>query len=318
MDIKGGFEFSEKKEVKTISESERYGKDVEVISAFGRHAQKKSGEVGSTEKGKLSTSAISPKGAENAFEFGEGLGLLSVDSDIMKAYTSHHKRTKETAENIIGGIKNINKEAIIGETRSEGVLAGFFSNDWMDVYMGKFGEERDIILEREWGGRKMSELTSDEQEIVAEKAEEPIITDWLENPESETAKMYSPREAAGDFALMFTHRSGRMAEKLKNHSRVGLLHSGHKMPGEAFLLSGILIDPVNPDNRITKLKDIGGSLGTLEGWQSKTTIDGEGNKEIKISVRGVEYDVDEEAVFELAKEGLGAEKNRKKAKKEEK
>ena len=128
------------------------------------------------------------------------------------------------------------------------------------------------------------------------------MREWLENPQGELAKLYPPHEAAARFAHLFNKRHERMAEKLISGSELDLFHLTHKSVSEPFLVSGALIRKSDGEI-ITTLEQIGGSLGTLDGWESSAITDSEGKCQLTVNIRGQEYNVDSQMLRELADEG---------------
>jgi len=273
-----------------------YGLNVKIKNHWIRHAQKMSGEVFAADKTKISTSSISPKGAEAAYKLGttyEGL------KDGTKAYTSTSARTKETVEKILSGYGATNQEADIrGEIRARSSLNAGGSPEFIKLYDTKWTENKKRLLaERGLALADFSKLSPDDQQEIAEAAEEPVIREWLDNAGSELAQLQNPEELASIFAKYFSDKH-EMAKKLKNNSEIELFNVTHKTATEPFLASGVLIDSES-GKKITKLEQLGGSLGILDNWDSEVVNDGEGKATIFVYLRGKKYDVDMVRLKEL-------------------
>ncbi len=146
-------------------------------------------------------------------------------------------------------------------------------------------------------------MSPDEQEQIAESAEEPVIREWLDNPESELAKFFPPSQAAARFARLFNRRHERLAGKLYSGSEVDLFHITHKTITEPFLTSGVLIRK-SDGKRITKLEQLGGSLTTLGDWESEVATDNAGNPSIVVKIRGEEYGIDHTVLENLLQQQI--------------
>ncbi len=272
-------------------EQKENGTNVTIRNIWIRHAQKQSGEVANKEGTGMSTSSISKKGEKDAKAFGES---IKAAPDGIKTYVSPASRTSETAQTIVKGYEKENTGVKIRTERMRYELIGDPPKEFLTSYAAAFAESRDNVL----AGRSMEQLSSDEQETVAEEAEESVITNWLENPNSSTAKAYSPAQAASDFAQIFEMRHEKMAKKLKPDSNIDLLHATHKTITEPFLISGVLIDAETGES-ITSLQQIGGSLGTLDNWESRVTTDNQGNATVEVTLRNKTYQIDNNVLQRL-------------------
>ncbi len=301
----------EEKEPNTGPEGKKIerGQDVVITNHWYRHAQKKSGDVFSKEGEQISTSSISEEGERKSQEVGAKVIAPESKAGVVKEYVSSSDRTRETADSLLKGYQEKKVDATKGETRERKQLTVDFPEEFMKLYDQKFGENKGKIMEKRGIPlENYSTLSSNLQESIAEEAEEPVIREWLDNPESDLAKLYLPRDAAADFAVLFHRRHERMAKRLDSGSKVDLVHVTHKTTTEPFLTSGVLI---NADGeKITKLDQLGGSLEILGGWESEIETDQNGQGEIVVRFREKEYKVDNEVLEKLASEGIDRSKSK--------
>ena len=267
----------------------RFGANVLVRNYWIRHAQKISGEITNTEGNAWSSSSISKHGAKSAKKYGEA---ITASKDGAKGYVSSSMRTLQTLEKIFEGYKQTNPDKPIYPARVVKELGSEAVPEFLTLYNLKFIMHRKKILEQ----RKILEsnfafLTPDEQEEIAELAEEPVMREWLDNPSSELARLLPPQQAAARFARLFSRRHEKLVTKLHSGSEMDLFHVTHKTITEPFLVSGVLVRKTDK-KRITGLEQLGGSLKILEDWQSIITTDRFGNLNVVVKFRGEEYEID--------------------------
>lgn len=297
------FEFQEPRE-KVI-----YGTNVKIHNHWIRHTQKQSAEVFNKDVTGISSSAISEAGADRATAHGL---TMQPEKEGMKGYVSDSDRTNQTLDAIVEGYEqdpNANPgdnriETAIRQMRGKEELVAYGPADWLKLYDQKWTANKERLLkERGLQLKDFGSLSPDEQEQIAEDAEEPVVREWLDKPESELAQLHPPRNAAAKFASLFNRRHDRMARYLKNESEIDIAHITHKTVTEPFLASGVLIR--NSDGeRITTIDQLGGSLRILDNWESETATDEYGNPTTKVLIRGEEYHLDPEALAQLAQEGV--------------
>lgn len=292
-------------ENKESQEKEKYGTNITIRNFWIRHAQKMSGEVMDIAGTAISSSSISPSGEQKSIEYGRN---IKASERGAKGYVSTVKRTTETLEKILEGYRIANPNMPLRKIRIREVLSSHEPERFLTLYNSKFSQEKNRILQ-ELGKTpdEFSKLSPDEQEHIAETIGEPIISEWLDNPESDLAKLYSSRIAAACFAVLFCKRHGQLAQKLFSGSEIDLFHVTHKTITEPFLVSGVLIRK-SDGQRITKLQEIGGSLNTLGNWESITTLDEHGKENTIVKLRGGEYVLDAETLKDLYHEGMLAHK----------
>ncbi len=286
-----------------------YGLDVLVRSFYFRHAEKASGNVG-TESG-FSTSNISERGRSESAILGEQLPETAADG--LKIAWSGSERTKETAEAMVSGLQKAEEKMFKTREKSKLGVYDYGSKEFADVYLKMWNSNKIAILkEMKISENDYNELDTNEQAKIAEKAEESVIQRWLDNPESELAKLSPPEVAAAHLAI-FVRKNINMPQKLKSGSKVDLLGVTHKTITEPLLMRIIKLDN---GGHLEKLEDIGGSLGLNEGWEVDSFVDEEGEKRVRLFVYRVdrsgdmpkyikqEYCVDLEELDRLAELGL--------------
>lgn len=279
-------------------ETKKFGANVKVLNHWVRHTQKQSTEISNVEKNAISTSAISAEGAKRAKTFGEN---MQGEGKLIKGYRSTSDRTGQTMDNIAEGYKRTRPDVSEGKMRVKKELTSVLPKDFVALYDKKFGAEKiKLLTERGLKSEDFAKLSPNEQESIAEKAEEPVIQEWLDNPDNDLAKLYSPEEAAVQFATLFA-RHHDIVKKLKSGSHVDLVHVTHKTITEPFLVSGVLIDK-NTGKAVTKLSELGGSLQILDDWESDVVTDSEGTPTVTVRMRGKEYDINKTVLERLLAE----------------
>ncbi|MFA7244505.1 MAG: hypothetical protein WC080_04455 [Patescibacteria group bacterium] len=270
----------------------KYGSDVKIRNYWNRHAQKQSGEV--IVAGALSKSSISEQGASKAKELGGG---IEASQHGAKAYVSESPRTRETAESILNGYQESNPDVPIRNIAIREQLTLNFPKEFLELYDKKFTESRaKLMQEMGLDPDNFKSLPPDEQEKIAEKAEEPILAEWLSG-QTDLSQLQSPEMAAYNFAQLFNRRHNRMASKLYSGSEIDLFHISHRGIMEPFLTSGILID--EEGQRVNNIDQLGGSLAILEGWESEVDTDSDGNATISVILRNKRYSVDNDVLHQL-------------------
>lgn len=274
----------------------KYGANIELRNMWVRHSQKASGEVFAIEGSGISNSSISEGGHIKASEFGSD---VEDKKSFIKSYVSKVDRTSETGGSILQGYLEENEAKVFNERYRKELNAAPGNEEWLDLFNRKFTENKNgLLAERGLQPEDFSSLSPDEQEEIAETAEEPIMREWLDDPASELALSYSKDEAAALFAPLFNDHTLRIVEKLKSGSGIDLLHNTHKTATEAFLTSGVLIDELTGDT-VNTLKELGGSLQILGNWESITRTDKEGAKNVIIQVNSRYYKLNMDKLEEL-------------------
>lgn len=290
---------------------ERRGNNVTIHNYWVRHTQKASGEIFNAAQSGISTSNISEGGATRAEERGRA---FLAGKHGAKGYKSTSPRTLETFDALMRGYAESNPRAPIRETVNvrQALVAPSGNKEFLGEYNEKWSKNKEQLLAAGIAAGKypdveFGKLSPDQQEEIAETAEEPVTREWIDNPNSEMAKNFPPRIQAANFAVLFNRRHERMAKKLNANSEIDLFHNTHKTATEPFLASGVLIRK-SDGKRITKLEDIGGSLQILDQWESIVKTDEQGNPVTVVKIRGEEFGLDSEAYNQLVSEGQQAEK----------
>jgi len=272
----------------------KYGANVVIRNFWGRHAQKRSGEV--VVDGEISKSLISDKGAEDSVDFGKG---IEASVDGAKIYTSTSQRAIETAESIVEGYQQSNPDVPIRKLEMRDQLTLDFPKEFMELYEARFIASRtELMQQMNLDPSKFKELSPDQQEEIAEKAEEPLLTEWLSG-KGEFSRLMNPETSARIFAQLFDRHNDRMASKLYSGSQIDLFHVSHRGIMEPFLTSGVLVR-TRDGKTMRTLDELGGPMAILEGWESKTETDDKGTSKISVLLRGEEYIVDRAALKNLA------------------
>ncbi len=260
-----------------------------------RHSQKAEGGVPGVGGIGTSKSSISPGGIERAITTGERASFTF--GQTLDLNVSPEVRTKETLDAMAQGIKEMRPDIEISDDAPVRALLKNWTGGASPEFIAEHNRlweinKTELLAKRGLTSDKFSTLTADEQEEIAEAAQEPVIVEWLDNKSSELARLYPPREAAARFAVYFDEMNGGKINDVKNNERYDALHGTHKTVTEAFLASGVLIRR-SDNQRIEKITDLGGTLQVLDGWDSITEIDSKGGQTITIDMRGQVYTVDQ-------------------------
>ncbi|MBU1037371.1 hypothetical protein KKF32_05125 [Patescibacteria group bacterium] len=234
-------------------------------------------------------------------------------------YATEVKRTEETLRAAFdaGGIDPETK--ILEDQNPENIKAFFalpgtsYSDEFLKEYDKRISPRREECLKQQFSGKKLKELTPDQQETVMEYAEEPAIEWYLSLDDKRfDDKTPSPREWARAVAFKM-NRLINLPDYMPNDKSVDLVSAGHKTSTEAFLKYAITRKVQG--EKVTgfdSLKDIGGSLKILDSWDLQVENDQEGNKQITIILRRENGDtqkfgIDLEVLRQLAQEHITAE-----------
>ena len=294
------------------------GLDVRVRSFYFRHAEKANAAIVNTGGTGMSRAAISEKGREESV--GLGKELPEPVEHGYKIAWSKNPRTLETIEAMAEGYLKgeerrkftTRKRTALSEDYIPKPLYGPYVAKW-EVNKKKMMEERGIKPE------DFKNLSPTEQAEIAEKSEEPVVTEWIDNPESELAKIYPPETAAAHSAVL-VRRDANTPERLKSSSAIDFFRGTHKTVTEPLLMR-ILLDEKGKTPE--KLSDIGGALGLNDGWELDSFTDENGEKKLKIIMYRAdktgekpvyhkkEFGVDSDELNRLADLGVKLEKEKK-------
>lgn len=296
--------------VTEIENETRFGLNVKVTNFWGRHASKQSAAIATENGQQISNSSITKAGAEAAKRLGT---TFTSSKDGVKPYVSSSPRAGETADNILFGYQAENPGVPIRDR----TVSGFLSPDvvpsqFLSLYNQKFLQSRNNLMEqRGQDPADYDNLSLEEQEEIAERSEEPVMAEWINQEQGEghnqLQELFPLDDATANFANFFNRHNSRIVEKLYNGSEVDLVHISHRLIMEPFITSGILIRSKD-GKRITDLDEAGGAIAILEGWQSVASTDDQGKKNIKVILRGEEYRVDQELLEKYTREYLEREK----------
>ncbi len=286
------------------------GHATEARFTFLRHSQKASARV-FDQAGGISLASISEQGLERAKTFGES---QFVDRDVTKAYATKVNRTIETLQAAFAAAK-INPDILQASNETDkffSLPAQTGSKEFNEDYEAHMAPHRDAYMAEHFPGKKFDDLNPDEQEEVAEHAEEWAMEWYLafdrERPDEGTP---SPREHAARVAFKI-NRLVNLPDYMPEGKVVDLVSGGHKTSTEAFLK--YCIQRQEGDTVIIgfdKLSEIGGSLKILDSWDLDIKNNEGGEKQITITLRRENgetqvYGVNLPALRELATEYLAA------------
>lgn len=267
----------EKVELLQSPEKKEQGKNVTLHLNFLRHAHK--AQMDPHAAGGISQSNLSKKGIEASRD----LGLTSPTEENLKSYVSRFERSLETAENYLLGMLEKKDSPIVFSTRVRSELdAPHFSEKFITEYRSHFIPKP----------ANFELLSPDEQEKIIEDMEAPAVEYWLDlwgkkfDEETESAA-----EIAERIAYYFSHFD-RLVEKLNSGSQVELLNVTHKTTTEPFLRA--VLKP-----SFQSMKEVGGPLNLLEGFEILIQTDKDGNKTCKVLFRDKEYEIDMARVQQL-------------------
>ncbi len=247
---------------------EKSAKNRTAHNRYQRHSQKAEGGVAGAGGVGTSKSNISPEGIERAIRVGENASLTF--GRTLEQNVSPEVRTKETLDAMTQGIKEMRSDIEISDDAPVRALLKNWTGGASPEFIAEHNRlweinKAKLLKERGLTSDKFSTLTSDDQEEIAEAAQEPVIVEWLDDKNSKLAKLYPPREAAARFAVYFDETNGSKIKDVRNDERYDALHGTHKTVTEAFLASGVLTR-LSDDQRIEKITDLGGTLQVLDGW----------------------------------------------------
>jgi broad specificity phosphatase PhoE len=266
---------------------EKFGKNVELRATFMRHGPKADA---SDVTGK---SLLSEAGREDVKEAGQ---RLDAKSGGIKSYTSPVERAIETADLVIK--EQEKKGAKIFEQRKRTELS--LVPDSKEFYE-EFEDRTKQNLPDNY-----DQLRGEEKQEAFEEAEDKVLNWYLEfgdqKPDEKTA---SPHEIAAGVAKL-VHRYVRMPEKLHSGSKVDLLNTSHKGTLEPFLKKTLIRKTTDEAGKETtvrgfdEIEEIGGGMRPSESWELDVTTDENGEKTVKLNLRGKTYDLDLDRVEELS------------------
>jgi hypothetical protein len=298
--------------------SETFGRNVHLRSRYFRHAEKASGNVGAGQT--FSSANISPRGAEESKILGRQLGEPLTKG--IKLYGSSQDRTIETGEATASGLREGSEPVPELSSRRRQELLFSEPEEYAGPYLERWEtNKRAIMIDRgiigESADAKTMKIAYDAldtttQADIAESAEEPVISEWLDDPNSELAQAYLPEHAATEVAIL-VHRDLKAANRLPNDSAYDMMKVTHKTVTEALLKRIIQLEGGKKPER---LADIGGSLGLNDGFEFDIQTDEHGERVVTFTMYRVDrsgeepkyvtekYDVDLRELERLAELGV--------------
>lgn len=281
-----------------IEKKESIGKNTEVKLTFGRHTDKEDSKVVETDGSGVSKALISEEGGERAQNFGETL----TDRKFNKEYVTSSERTTQTLKRVLAGAKiDFKEEDLASYFNFPGLeLKGELGKKYMEI----INQNKDRFLKELYPGKEFNELTAREQGIVVDAGGDLALDWYLQNDKKAP---YPDAQSPYDFASIAAYKLNRLinlGDHMPNGKTVDLLSIGHKTSTEP-LLKYCLVQEENGNKKVgfDKLEEIGGGLQTMEDWTLVARNDAEGNKNLKIILRGKEYDLDMDKLKEMAKHG---------------
>lgn len=303
---------------KNIYEKEK-GLNVRVRSFYFRHAEKASAAIVNTGGTGMSRAAISEKGREESVELGKELPKPAEHG--YKIAWSKNPRTIETTEAMAEGYLGGEERRKFKTRKRTALSEDYIPKPLYGPYVAKWEANKKKMME-DMGIKPedFKNLSSTKQAEIAEKSEEPVVEEWIDNPESELTKIYPPETAAAHSAVL-VRRDVNTPERLKSGSAIDFFRGTHKTVTEPLLMR-ILVD--EKGGKPEKLSDIGGALGLNDGWELNSFTDENGEKRVKIIMYRAnktgenhlflynknEYGVDLEELNRLAVLGVKLEKER--------
>lgn len=236
---------------------------------------------------------ISKRGEEEVREIGK---KFMAKRHGMKAYTSPVERAVRTAELVLEEQRQ--KGTRIYNTRKRSELGLWTASDTFIRHW--------IQITNENLPPNFEELEGHEKQETFDRAEDSALDEWLKKEQRPDEETPSPQEVAAGMAKL-VDRYINMAYYLYSDSEIDLLNTSHKGTLEP-LLKEILLRKVRDGNNIErrvrgfeKIEEIGGGMRPSESWQLLVKTDETGNRSVKLSLRGQEYDIDMNRLDELVR-----------------
>lgn len=266
---------------------EKFGRNVELRATFMRHGPK------ADASDITGRSLLSEKGREHVREIGQ---KLDAKNGGIKSYTSPVERAIETADLVIEEQKKKGVKIFKQRKRTElTILPG------SKKFYGELEDRTKQNLPDNYG-----QLQDEEKQKALERAEDKALNWYLkfgdQKPDKETA---SPHEIAAGVAKL-VRRYIRMSDKLYSGSKIDLINTSHKGTLEPFLKETLIRKVTYEAGRETtvrgfdEVEEIGGGMRPSESWELEVTTDENGEKTVKLNLRGETYDLDLNRVEELS------------------
>ena len=265
------------------------GRDVLVRNFYFRHAEKASAVIGDVKTGEISKSAISSNGKRESLMLGNQMPELAEQIEVG---WSGIDRSLETIEAKIEGDQKDSRN-IFAKEHPE--LAGLAPEEWAKLYIIKWEEnKREILNKRKISEKKYPILPPGEQAEISEIAEEPVISEWINDQNSDLAKLNPPENVAANIAVLIREDIEK-PEELESGSKLDQLRGTHKTIMEPLLMRVLKLEN---GQKPKTLEEIGGSLGLNDGFEIDSYIDRVGEKRLKfIMYRAVRSEPGEGITF---------------------
>ncbi|MCD4760479.1 hypothetical protein K8R42_01130 [bacterium] len=266
------------------------GLNVHAVLEFGRH------EVpGKTPEG-MSADYLKPEGKQRAAAMGE-----EITEKNLGGYASPKERAQETVDLEMqaaeifseGGVNIVNQKQENLAGGSQDLSAQKEGNE----FKVKVSDELDAIADF---GKVMPACKKWAEAQQADGSKrglyELIVQHYLDNIElSEHAGVMTPHEAATEIAYRVAREVG-MTEKFLNDTDIRLVNITHGPKLEPFLLEVV--------DEFKTLEDMDDALNPGESFEVEVNTDDQGQKTIKLNLRGKSYDINEKALAKLSEEYL--------------
>ena len=265
------------------------GRDVLVRNFYFRHAEKASAVIGDVKTGEISKSAISSNGKRESLMLGNQMPELAEQIEVG---WSGIDRSLETIEAKIEGDQKDSRN-IFAKEHPE--LAGLAPEEWAKLYIIKWEEnKREILNKRKISEKKYPILPPGEQAEISEIAEEPVISEWINDQNSDLAKLNPPENVAANIAVLIREDIEK-TEELESGSKLDQLRGTHKTIMEPLLMRVLKLEN---GQKPKTLEEIGGSLGLNDGFEIDSFINQTGQKNLKfIMYRAVRSEPGEGITF---------------------
>lgn len=272
-----------------VENKKEYGHNVKATMEFGRHEAP--GKITEGPKAGMSADYLTEVGQEKS-----AAKSKNITEPNVKDYSSPKERAQETGDL---GLQNVDESVRVINQR----IADHGDN----VTPGQKNDNEFIIrLKEELDTAKNFAAIMPEAKAWAAKEKEKdgskdayalIVQYYLDHPErAEELGVQTPEQCAEDIAYRASQEF-KMTKHMYDNSNVRLRNFTHGPKLEPFLKE--IIIQKSGQKGFKKLEEIGGALGPGESFKFKTVRNG--NKfDVKLILRGEEYEIDQNRLEELA------------------
>lgn len=283
---------------------ELIGHNTIVRARFRRHGDK-ADPMDSTSK-----SALSPRGKERTAEVARN---TPIHKDGLFVRSSPVTRARETAD------------IILEDARTRGLLGGAGEQPH---------EQRQIRFRHELrqGGLKAWDemiqrhlppnfdnlnLDPETRQRYIDAGDDEVLDEWFKGKYPNDGSP-STREVAAEMAVLVS-RVVEMPDKLWNGSEIDEEFDSHNSKLEPILKEIILrrvVDKESGEEKVVRgfdsIKEIGGGIRFAESWDLVAQKNANGEKSVKLLLRGNEYDIDLARLEKLRQQGIAMARERRK------